>query len=51
MDEAVEAYRAVYSAKPDFGDAFWSLANLKTYQFEDAEIDQMREHQQSDATG
>ena len=51
IDEAVEAYRAVYRAKPDFGDAFWSLANLKTYKFEDAEIDLMREHQQSDSTG
>jgi tetratricopeptide (TPR) repeat protein len=47
LDEAVEAYRAVYRAKPDFGDAFWSLANLKTYRFEDAEIAQMREHQQA----
>jgi tetratricopeptide (TPR) repeat protein len=50
LDEAVEAYRAVYRAKPDFGDAFWSLANLKTYRFEDAEIAQMREHQQAAAT-
>ena len=50
IDEAVEAYRSVYRAKPDFGDAFWSLANLKTYQFEDAEIALMREHQQSETT-
>ena len=50
IDESVNAYRAVYRAKPDFGDAFWSLANLKTYQFEGAEIDHMREYQQSDAT-
>ena len=50
IDEAVEAYRAVYHAKPDFGDAFWSLANLKTYRFEDTEIAQMREKQQDDKT-
>ena len=50
LDEAVEAYRAVYRAKPDFGDAFWSLANLKTYRFEDAEIEQMRAYQQADTT-
>ena len=50
VDEAVEAYRAVYRAKSDFGDAFWSLANLKTYRFEDAEIAQMREKQQAEST-
>ncbi len=51
IDESVDAYRSVYKAKPDFGDAFWSLANLKTYKFEDEEIDQMREYQQSKTTG
>ena len=50
LDEAVAAYRAVYRAKSDFGDAFWSLANLKTYRFEDAEIAQMREKQQAEST-
>ena len=50
IDEAVDAYRAVYRAKPDFGDAFWSLANLKTYRFEEAEIAQMREKQQDEKT-
>ena len=37
IDEAVEAYRQAYRAKPDFGDAFWSLANLKTYRFTEVE--------------
>ena len=41
--EAIESYRHAYRAKPDFGDAYWSLANLKTYRFEDAELEQMRE--------
>ncbi len=50
LDEAVAAYRAGYRAKPDFGDAFWSLANLKTYRFEDAEIAQMREKQRAEST-
>ena len=50
LDEAVAAYRAVYRAKSDFGDAFWSLANLKTYRFEDAEIAQMREKQHAEST-
>ena len=31
--EAIDAYRKAYAIKPGFGDAFWSLANLKTYRF------------------
>jgi len=41
-EEAVAAYRAAANARPGFGDAYWSLANLKLYRFEDAEIDRMR---------
>lgn len=40
-EEAVESYRAAYRAKPDHGDAYFGLANLKTYRFTDEEIDQM----------
>lgn len=40
--EAIESYRAAIAAKPDHGDAHYALANLKTYRFEDAEIDAMR---------
>jgi len=40
--EAVDAYRAAAAHRPDFGDAYWSLANLKTFRFEDTEIGQMR---------
>lgn len=42
QDEAISAYRAAYHAREDFGDAYWSLANLKTYRFEDEELDRMR---------
>ena len=41
-DESIQAYRAAAAARPRFGDAYWSLANLKTYRFLDAEIAQMR---------
>ena len=41
--EAIDAYRQAYRVRPDFGDAYWSLANLKTYCFADSEIEQMRE--------
>jgi tetratricopeptide (TPR) repeat protein len=40
-DEAVESYRAAYSVKSDHSDAYFGLANLKTYKFTDAEISQM----------
>jgi tetratricopeptide (TPR) repeat protein len=39
-EEAVDAYRAAITARPDFGDAYWSLANLKTFRFTDDEIAQ-----------
>ncbi len=40
--EAVESYRAAAVARPGYGDAYWSLANLKTYRFTEAEMQQMR---------
>jgi tetratricopeptide (TPR) repeat protein len=40
--DAIESYRAAIAAKPDHGDAYYALANLKTYKFEDPEIDAMR---------
>ncbi len=42
QDEAVAAYRGAYALRGDLGDAYWSLANLKTYRFSDVEIEQMR---------
>ena len=40
--EAIEAYRAAVRVRPAFGEAYWSLANLKTYRFTDAELARMR---------
>lgn len=37
QDEAIGDYRKAYEIRPDLGDAFWSLANLKTYTFTDPE--------------
>src|SRR5260370_38139355 len=39
---AIESYRAAATVRPDYGEALWSLANLKTYAFTDAEITRMR---------
>jgi tetratricopeptide (TPR) repeat protein len=41
--EAVQAYVRAYETRPDFGDAYWSLANLKTYRFGDEQIGAMRQ--------
>lgn len=38
LPEAIEAYRDAARIRPAFGDAWWSLANLKTYRFTDDEI-------------
>ena len=42
QQQAIESYRAAAAARPSFGDAYWSLANLKTYRFSDDEIGRMR---------
>jgi tetratricopeptide (TPR) repeat protein len=48
--DAIEAYHEAAAARPDFGDAYWSLANLKTYRFTDDEIASMRVHAQAPGT-
>ena len=40
--EAVASYRQVLDLAPDLGDAWWSLANLKTYRFDADDIARMR---------
>jgi len=39
--EAVASYDACIRQLPDFGETYWSLANLKTYRFDDATIAEM----------
>ena len=41
IDRAVELYREAKRIKPDHGDAYWSLANTKSYVFSAQEIEQM----------
>jgi predicted Zn-dependent protease len=45
IDKAISAYQQAYFLKPSYGDAFWSLANTKTYRFSDEEIAKMKEQQ------
>ena len=48
--EAIDSYHAATALRADFGEAYWSLANLKTYRFTDAEIAQMRGSEASPKT-
>ena len=42
-DQAIKSYQAAYKVKPDHGESFFSLANLKTYSFTLDELHSMRE--------
>ncbi len=41
--EALREYRAAIALKPDFGEVYWSMANLKVFRFEPAEVAAMEE--------
>ena len=45
-EQAIYCYKSAYKKKPDHGDAFYSLANLKTYSFTANETNKMREQLQ-----
>ena len=40
--DAINAYLEAIRLRPDLGEAYWSLANLKTYRFEPVQVDGMR---------
>jgi tetratricopeptide (TPR) repeat protein len=42
QQEAIDSYRTAIGLRPGYGDAYWSLANLKTYKFPEADIVEMR---------
>ncbi len=41
--EALREYRAAIAQNPDFGEVYWSMANLKVFRFEPAEVAAMEE--------
>jgi len=49
--EAIDSYRRAAACRPDYGDAYWSLANLKTYRFTAQELAQIRIALAAAATG
>lgn len=44
--DALIAYRAAIAAKPDFGEVYWSMANLKIFKFEPQELEDMQQQLQ-----
>jgi len=44
--EALREYRAAIAQRPDFGEVYWSMANLKVFRFEPAEVAAMEEQVQ-----
>ena len=42
VDESISAYRKSIDLRPATGEAYWSLANLKTFRFDDDDIDAMK---------
>ena len=47
QDAALKAYRKAVKAKPNFGQAYWSMANLKIFKFDDDEVEAMLEQVES----
>ncbi|MEE3236160.1 MAG: sulfotransferase, partial [Pseudomonadota bacterium] len=43
QDDAIESYRKAIVAREDHAEAYWSLANLKTFRFRDEEVRVMAE--------
>jgi len=42
LDDSINAYRKCIRLSPDVGEAYWSLANLKTFRFSSDDIEKMR---------
>ena len=48
--EAIDSYYTAIACRPSYGDAYWSLANLKTYRFPAQDIASMRAEEAAPAT-
>ncbi len=47
LEHAIASYQQAYQVNAYYGDAFWSLANTKTYRFSQAELAHMRQYEAS----
>ena len=50
IDNAISCYQAAYQKQKHFGDAYWSLANIKTYKFTPEELDSLLSSVDSEQT-
>ena len=48
QEDALEAYRAAIAGRANFGEVYWSMANLKIFRFEDQEVEEMLNQLQQD---
>ena len=48
QDKALKAYRAAIELKPEFGEVYWSMANLKVFKFEQEELAAMQHEVEKD---
>ncbi|MGH6884593.1 MAG: tetratricopeptide repeat-containing sulfotransferase family protein [Geminicoccales bacterium] len=51
LERSIDSYRKAAALAPGFGEAFWNLANLKTYRLTDAELESMRMQLQKPGLG
>ncbi|MGH8052169.1 MAG: tetratricopeptide repeat-containing sulfotransferase family protein, partial [Arenimonas sp.] len=48
QERAIQAYRNSIELEPSYGEAYWSLANLKTFRFTEVDVDRMRSQLKTD---
>jgi len=48
---SLRAYREAIRLRPEFGEVYWSMANLKTFKFEDSEVEAMEEQLKNSELG
>ncbi|NVK25491.1 MAG: sulfotransferase [Gammaproteobacteria bacterium] len=41
-EKAIDSYQSAYQLQSNYGDAYWSLANIKTYRFSEQELTAMK---------
>ena len=51
LDQAVALYHQACALRPNHGDAWWSLANTKSYEFTTAELAEMEAQENAEGTG
>lgn len=48
QEQSIDTYRDCIAKHPEFGEAYWALANLKTFRFSEDEVATMESHIEND---